>query len=74
MWTSTTPRNGVRCQEPSIRGSRYSPEDAASRMRSHSSAFGTDAARSTSTLASLNSVDSDCTLPCSAALSYAAPA
>ena len=43
-------------------------------MRSQSSAFFTDAARSMSTFASLNSVDSDWTRPAVAALSWATPA
>ena len=74
MWAWTIPANGVRCHEPSIRGSRYSPDAAASRIRSHSCDFGTDAARATSTFASLNRVDSDCTRPVACALSYATPA
>ena len=61
MWIRTTPGYGVRCHEPSTRGSRYSPCSTASRISAHSSALGTAVARSTSTFASLNSVDSDWT-------------
>ena len=62
MWISATPSNGVRCHEPSMRGRRYSPDAAASRIRAHRSALGTADAAAMSTFASLNSVERLCTV------------
>ena len=74
MWMSATPSCGVRCHEPSTRGSRYSPDAAASAIRAHSSCFGTPRARSMSTFATVNSVDSDWIVCASAGASCGTPA